>query len=150
MQFPVTILAVRRTANRAAFSASFVHSVGVKRIPLNFLALVAVAFLVFGCATSLDETAYRSIGASSALVDGSMQGWGAYVKSGAAGTGDEATIRGLYIEYQAAMATASGVVRAYRIDPDRSREALTKSVLAVEDAAGRLTTSIATLTAKRQ
>jgi hypothetical protein len=31
LQFPVTILAVRRTANRAAFFAYFVHSAGVKK-----------------------------------------------------------------------------------------------------------------------
>ena len=112
------------------------------------IAIIAVCLLV-GCA-SPEQGAYRSIGTIATLVDGSMSGWGDYVRAGLASTQDEILVRGMYNEYQEAMSIAKGAVNAYISDPEGKKDNLDRALTVVESVAGKLTGMIARLTAPKQ
>lgn len=118
---------------------------------MNIKASITVlAFcLLLGCA-SPEQGAYRSIGTIATLVDGSMNGWGDYVRAGLASTQDEVLVKGMYEDYQEAMSIAKGAVNAYISDPDGKKDNLDRALTVVESVAGKLTGMIARLTSPKQ
>ncbi|MHB9009595.1 MAG: hypothetical protein ACYDC1_22000, partial [Limisphaerales bacterium] len=82
---------------------------------LSALCLLVSALIFSGCA-SFEQTAYRSLGTTTTLVDGAMNGWGDWVRAGQATAGDEAQVRAAYEHYQLAMAAARSTVLATTAD----------------------------------
>jgi hypothetical protein len=81
----------------------------------HYLSLLLLAALL-GCATP-EQTAYRTIGVITASVDGAMNGWGDYVRSGAATADEQARVRQAYERYQATMRLARIAVTTQKTQP---------------------------------
>ena len=69
------------------------------------LSLACACIWLTACAT-VEQGAYRTIGATVALVDAAMNGWGDYVRAGKATDAQQVQVRALYADYQVAMRTA--------------------------------------------
>lgn len=81
--------------------------------------LSAIALYLFLCAcASLEQNAYRTIGAWAITVDAAMNTWGDYVRSGKAKSDDEAYVKRGYDTYQSAMHVARDAITAYKTHPD--------------------------------
>lgn len=88
----------------------------MKRIQAN-LVLLCFCAVLSSCA-SLEQNAYRTIGAWAITVDGAMNVWGDYVRSGMAKPDDEAYVKRGYETYQAAMHVARDAITAYKTHAD--------------------------------
>ena len=85
-----------------------------------WLLVLALAAMLFPACASLETNAYRSIGATTTLVDSSMQAWGDYVRAGQATVADELRVRAAYGNYQAVMRRLQIAVTDYRANGNRT------------------------------
>ncbi|MHB1309327.1 MAG: hypothetical protein ACYC23_19795 [Limisphaerales bacterium] len=110
---------------------------------LSALCLLVSALIFSGCA-SFEQTAYRSLGTTTTLVDGAMNGWGDWVRAGQATAGDEAQVRAAYEHYQLAMAAARSTVLATTADSATESD-LERALAAVDAASAALVQLISQL-----
>ena len=87
---------------------------------VQYAVVMPVLMLLLTGATcaNLEKTAYRTIGTTSVLVDGSMNTWGDYVRTGKASPGDEAAVKAAYQKYQRAMQSLRTTVRIAKTAPE--------------------------------
>jgi hypothetical protein len=101
----------------------------------RYIAVLSVVFaFAIGCAT-LEQSAYRSIGSVAVTVDASMQAWGDVVRAGQATAEQEATVRAVYVRYQAAMRTAQSALMAYKISSGQNKTELNIALDVLDGAA---------------
>lgn len=109
---------------------------------------ILFAVLLAGCATT-EQSAYRTIGTITIAVDGAMNGWGDYVRSGQASATQEASVRSAYGQYQNAMRSLKVMVMTWKAQPDGASK-LDTALAMTQAASGSLITLIQTLTLKGQ
>ena len=90
------------------------------------LSLAFACIWLTACAT-VEQGAYRTIGATVTLVDASMNGWGDYVRAGKATDAQQAQVRALYLKYQGAMRVAKVAIISLKSSPADEAQWLTIS-----------------------
>lgn len=76
--------------------------------------LAAVMFLAVACqTTSLEQTAYRTLGTTEATVNSAMMAWGDWVRAGYATDQDQARVRQALDVYMQVMARLQKVIGQY-------------------------------------
>lgn len=91
----------------------------MKRIQASIIVALFASLLLaicIGCATP-EQAAYRTIGVITSGVDGAMNGWGDYVRSGSATPEEQARVRAAYERYQATMRLARIAITTQKSQP---------------------------------
>lgn len=90
----------------------------MKTKTIAIVPLLALFLCGFSCATAnLETNAYKTVGAISITVDGAMNTFGDYVRSGKATPEQQAAVKAAYGNYQQAMQAAHKAVLAYKAAP---------------------------------
>jgi Mrp family chromosome partitioning ATPase len=108
----------------------------------QLFSLLLLAALL-GCATP-EQSAYRTIGTITVSVDGTMNGWGDFVRAGHAEPADEARVKAAYERYQSAMRLARIAVITSKTQPDGA-STLQTALATTQAASGQLIGLIQTL-----
>lgn len=110
------------------------------------LLIVWLLFCGFSCATyDLETNAYKTVGAITITVDGAMNTFGDYVRSGKSTPEQQATVKAAYERYQQAMRATHNAIIAYKTAP-QDAAALDTALRAVEAVSGELISVIRQLT----
>lgn len=107
----------------------------MKSILISPLLLLLV--VVIGCST-LEVNSYKVIGSIVVSVDGAMNGWGDYVRSGKATLEQEAKVKGLFNQYQEVMKVTQKVVNTYKSTQGSNETELKKAMLLISSVSGDL------------
>lgn len=107
--------------------------------------IMFAAICLTGCA-GLERHAYRTLGTTTALVDGAMNGWGDYVRANNLSSKDQAPVKLAYGKYQRALAAVKVAVYTARSTPE-GQDSLETALTLFEVSAGELIAIIRTLSA---
>lgn len=101
----------------------------------QFFSLLLLAALL-GCATP-EQGAYRVIGSIVVTVDGTMNGWGDYVRAGLSTPDEEAQVKAAYERYQATMRLARVTIATANAQPDGSSK-IDTALATIQASSGQL------------